>query len=145
MRQKIVFGALTALGLALGLGAGRRLTRPAGQPAAARPNIIFIIADDHTAQAISAYGSRLAQTLGIDRLAREGAILYNNVVSNSICGPSRATLLTGKLSHINGFRSNEEHFNRNQAVFPEELQKTATRPPGLASCTWAACPAASTT
>jgi len=95
----------------------------AGRPSAARPNVIFIISDDHTAQAISAYGSRLAKTPSIDRIAREGAIFYNNVVSNSICGPSRATLLTGKLSHLNGYKFNEKVFNVNQPVFPEELQK----------------------
>lgn len=89
-----------------------------------RPNVIFIISDDHTSQAISAYGSTLAQTPNIDRIAKEGAILYNNVVSNSICGPSRATLLTGKYSHTNGYKFNEKVFDITQPVFPEELQKT---------------------
>ncbi|WP_345271495.1 sulfatase family protein [Nibrella viscosa] len=89
----------------------------------ARPNIIFIISDDHTSQAISAYGSKLAKTPNIDRIAREGAILYNNIISNSICGPSRATLLTGKFSHTNGYKFNEKVFDINQPVFPEELQK----------------------
>ncbi len=93
------------------------------QTAPARPNVIFIISDDHTSQAISAYGSRLARTPNIDRIAREGAILHNNVVSNSICGPSRATLLTGKFSHTNGYKFNEKVFDINQPVFPEELQK----------------------
>jgi len=88
-----------------------------------RPNIIFIISDDHTSQAISAYGSKLATTPNIDRIAREGAILYNNVVANSICGPSRATLLTGKFSHMNGYKLNEKKFDVNQPVFPEEMQK----------------------
>ncbi|MHA8051838.1 sulfatase family protein [Aquirufa sp. ROCK-SH2] len=88
-----------------------------------RPNVIFIITDDHTSQAISAYGSKLAKTPNIDRIAKGGAILYNNVVVNSICGPSRATLLTGKYSHSNGYKLNEKVFDINQAVFPEELQK----------------------
>ncbi len=88
-----------------------------------KPNIIFIISDDHTSQAISAYGSKITKTPNIDRIAKSGAILYNNVVSNSICGPSRATLLTGKLSHKNGYKENEKVFNINQPVFPEELQK----------------------
>lgn len=88
-----------------------------------RPNVIFIITDDHTSQAISAYGSKLAKTPNIDRIAKGGAILYNNVVVNSICGPSRATLLTGKYSHSNGYKFNEKVFDINQAVFPEELQK----------------------
>ncbi len=109
-----------ALGLTLLLcsASSRQTTSPPAQP-----NIIFIISDDHTSQAISAYGSRLAQTPNIDRIAREGAILYNNVVTNSICGPSRATLLTGKFSHMNGYKFNERQFNINQPVFPEELQK----------------------
>jgi len=88
-----------------------------------RPNIIFIISDDHTSQAISAYGSKLAKTPNIDRIAKEGAILYNNVVANSICGPSRATLLTGQFSHTNGYKLNEKVFDINQPVFTEELQK----------------------
>ncbi len=92
-------------------------------PAQQRPNIIFIISDDHTSQAISAYGSKLAKTPSIDRIAREGAILYNNVVANSICGPSRATLLTGQFSHRNGYKFNEKIFDINQPVFTEELQK----------------------
>ncbi|WP_128546187.1 sulfatase family protein [Larkinella soli] len=92
-------------------------------PAPARPNVIFIISDDHTSQAISAYGSRLAKTPHIDRIAREGAILFNNVVANSICGPSRATLLTGQFSHRNGYKFNEKVFDINQPVFSEELQK----------------------
>ncbi len=93
------------------------------QQAPARPNIIFIFSDDHTHQAISAYGSKLAQTPNIDRIANEGAILHTNVVTNSICGPSRATLLTGKYSHLNGYKLNEKVFDVNQPVFPEELQK----------------------
>lgn len=93
------------------------------RPASERPNIIFIISDDHTSQAISAYGSKLAKTPNIDRIAREGAILYNNVVANSICGPSRATLLTGQFSHRNGYKFNEKEFDISQPVFTEELQK----------------------
>ncbi len=87
------------------------------------PNIIVIFSDDHAYQAISAYGSKLAKTPNIDRIANEGAILYTNVVTNSICGPSRATLLTGKYSHLNGYKVNEKVFDVNQPVFSEELQK----------------------
>jgi hypothetical protein len=61
-----------------------------------QPNIIFIFSDDHAYQAISAYGNRQVQTPNIDRIAREGALFTNAMVTNSICGPSRATLLTGK-------------------------------------------------
>ncbi len=70
-----------------------------------RPNILFIFSDDHAVNAISAYGSRLqdvAPTPHIDRIAREGAIFRNSFCANSICGPSRATVLTGLHSHKNG-------------------------------------------
>src|SRR5947209_4044062 len=66
------------------------------------PNILFIMSDDHGAQAISAYGSRLIKTPNIDRIAKEGMRLENCFVTNSICTPSRATILTGKYSHLNG-------------------------------------------
>jgi len=89
-----------------------------------RPNIVFIFSDDHAYQAISAYGSTLAQTPNIDRIAKEGVILKNQLVTNSICGPSRATLLTGKYSHKNGFKTNENpNFDLNQTIFTKELQK----------------------
>jgi arylsulfatase A-like enzyme len=73
-------------------------------PAAAteRPNILFIMTDDHAAHAISAYGSRVNQTPHLDRLAREGMLFRNAFVTNSICTPSRAAILTGKYSHLNG-------------------------------------------
>jgi arylsulfatase A-like enzyme len=70
--------------------------------AADRPNIIYIMSDDHAAHAISAYGSRVNQTPNIDRLAREGMLLRNVFATNSICTPSRATILTGQYSHLNG-------------------------------------------
>jgi arylsulfatase A-like enzyme len=88
-----------------------------------RPNIVFIISDDHAYQAISAYGSKLAQTPNIDRIAREGAIFTRAMVTNSICGPSRATLLTGKYSHMNGYTLNEKKFNTDQFLFPELLRQ----------------------
>src|ERR687883_485379 len=71
-------------------------------PRARRPNILFIMSDDHAAHAIGAYGSRVNQTPNLDRLAREGALLTNVFATNSICTPSRATILTGQYSHING-------------------------------------------
>lgn len=91
-----------------------------------RPNIIFIMADDHAAQAISAYGhpiSKLAPTPNIDRIASEGAIFDNNFCTNAICGPSRAVILTGKHSHVNGFRMNGNVFDGSQQTFPKLLQK----------------------
>jgi len=71
-------------------------------PAAARPNILFIMTDDHASHAISAYGSKVNVTPNLDRLATEGMLFENCFVTNSICTPSRATLLTGKYSHLNG-------------------------------------------
>jgi arylsulfatase A-like enzyme len=70
--------------------------------AADRPNIVFIMSDDHAAHAIGAYGSRVNRTPNIDRLAREGALLEHVMATNSICTPSRATILTGQYSHLNG-------------------------------------------
>jgi arylsulfatase A-like enzyme len=72
------------------------------QPDGKRPNIIFIMADDHAAHAISAYGSRVNRTPHIDRIAREGMLFRNVFATNAICTPSRATILTGQYSHING-------------------------------------------
>jgi arylsulfatase A-like enzyme len=76
--------------------------RPPEQAPATRPNIVFIMSDDHAAHAISAYGSRVNRTPNIDRLAREGMLLGNVFATNSICTPSRATILTGQYSHVNG-------------------------------------------
>lgn len=70
--------------------------------AAERPNIIFIFSDDHAQHAISAYGSKVNQTPHLDRLAKDGTRFVNSFVTNSICTPSRATLLTGQYSHLNG-------------------------------------------
>ncbi len=67
-----------------------------------RPNLVFILADDHAPHAISAYGSVVNATPQIDRLAREGATLTSTYCTNSICTPSRATILTGTYSHVNG-------------------------------------------
>jgi len=88
-----------------------------------KPNIVFIFSDDHAYQAISAYGNKLVQTPNIDRIAKAGALLENNFVGNSICGPSRATLLTGKYSHQNGYTANQRQFNINQFTFPQLLQQ----------------------
>jgi arylsulfatase A-like enzyme len=70
--------------------------------AAQRPNIVFIMSDDHAAHAISAYGSRVNRTPNIDRLAKEGMLMANVFATNSICTPSRAAILTGQYSHVNG-------------------------------------------
>ncbi len=89
---------------------------------AQRPNILFIMSDDHAYQAISAYGFGLNKTPHIDRLAEEGAIFTRACVTNSICAPSRAVLLTGKHSFINGKVDNVQPFDWNQNNFPKLLQ-----------------------
>ena len=88
-----------------------------------RPNIIFILSDDHAYQAIGAYGNKIAKTPNIDRLANEGALFKNAIVTNAICGPSRATFLTGKYSHKNGYPLNEQKFDTDQQLFPSLLQE----------------------
>jgi len=89
------------------------------------PNILIIFSDDHAYQAISAYGSKLMQTPNIDRIAKQGAIFKNVFVTNSLCAPSRATLLTGKYSHSNGLKINNisNPFNVQQQLFPRILQQ----------------------
>ncbi|WP_338088596.1 sulfatase [Pontibacter litorisediminis] len=89
-----------------------------------KPNIVIIVSDDHAFQAISAYGGNLMQTPNIDRIAKEGATFNKAYVTNSICGPSRAVILTGKYSHKNGFKDNENsHFDGSQNTFIKELGK----------------------
>ncbi|MCE9603913.1 MAG: sulfatase-like hydrolase/transferase, partial [Planctomycetia bacterium] len=86
------------------------------------PNIVFLFADDHAYQAISAYGSTINRTPNLDRIANEGMLFRNCYVTNSICGPSRACILTGKYSHRNGFYQNGDKFDGAQTTFPKLLQ-----------------------
>ena len=91
------------------------------------PNIIFIFTDDHATNAISAYGGLfedLAPTPNIDRIASEGALLENALCTNAICGPSRASVLTGKYSHVNGYYKNYKGgvFDNQQWTFPQALK-----------------------
>ena len=87
------------------------------------PNIVFIFSDDHATHAISAYGSKINSTPNLDRIAREGAVFHNSFCANSICGPSRACILTGKHSHKNGFLRNGNRFDGSQTTFPKLLQQ----------------------
>ena len=87
------------------------------------PNIVFIMSDDHAYQAVSAYGHGLNNTPNIDRIAKEGALFEKCFVTNSICAPSRAVMLTGKHSFINGKVDNIQDFNWNQDNFAKQLQK----------------------
>lgn len=96
---------------------------PQKEAAVKRPNIVIIISDDHAYQTISAYGSKMMQTPNIDRIANEGVRFDKAYVTNSICGPSRAVILTGKYSHKNGFKDNESSvFNGDQDSFVKQLQ-----------------------
>ena len=91
-----------------------------------RPNIVWIFSDDHATNAIGAYGSHLKDenlTPNIDRIAAEGMLFERCYVGNSICAPSRATLLTGKHSHLNGKFDNRGPFNHDQQQFQKILQK----------------------
>ena len=88
-----------------------------------KPNILFIMSDDHAYQAISAYDDKLIQTPNIDRIANEGILFNNACVTNSICAPSRAVILTGKHSHINGKIDNHAKFDDSQTTFPQIFQK----------------------
>jgi len=88
-----------------------------------RPNIIFIMSDDHAAHALSCYGSKINKTPNLDRIAAEGMRFDNCFCTNSICAPSRATILTGKYSHLNGIIRNGMKFDAGQQTFPKLLQR----------------------
>ena len=94
--------------------------------AAKRPNILFIFTDDHAYQAVGAYNSWLKEhcpTPNIDSLARDGMLFEECYVTNSICGPMRAAIQTGKYSHANGFLVNGNKFDGTQQTFPKLLRK----------------------
>ena len=86
-------------------------------------NILYIMSDDHSYQTISAYDQRYIHTPNIDRIGNEGVRFTNSFVANSISGPSRACMLTGKHSHANGFINNSTTFNGDQMTFPKLLQQ----------------------
>lgn len=107
--------------ICLGLLAACALTASAAN----RPNVLFIFSDDHSWQTISAYGDsrHLVETPNIDRLAKEGMRFDRCLVSNSICGPCRAVVMTGKYSHLNGFYNNSNsRFDGSQQTMPKLLQ-----------------------
>jgi len=113
-RSRVANGAIVSLAL-IHLAA-------APAPAQPRCNILFVYTDDHAYQAISAYGSRINQTPNIDRLAVEGMRFDNCLVTNSICGPMRATIQTGKYSHVNGVFTNRNTFDQSQPTMPQMLR-----------------------
>jgi arylsulfatase A-like enzyme len=122
MKQKPILALLATLLLGFAFADLGRAA-PASAP---RPNIVFIFSDDHAYQAISAYDDprHLIQTPHIDRLAKEGMLFSRCLVPNSICGPSRATVLTGTYNHINGFYNNSNcRFDGSQTTFPKLLRQ----------------------
>lgn len=87
-----------------------------------RPNILLIFSDDHAAQAVGCYGSKVNQTPNLDRIATGGMRFSNCFCTNALCGPSRAVVLTGKYSHLNGFRKNGDVFDGSQQTMAKLLQ-----------------------
>jgi len=94
-----------------------------GQTKRKKPNILFIMTDDHASHAMSCYGSKINKTPNLDRIANEGMRFTNSFCTNSICAPCRAVILTGKYSHINGVKDNRQKFDGSQQTFPKLLQK----------------------
>ena len=94
-----------------------------GSPPDERPNILFIMSDDHAWQAISQYGADRNTTPNIDRIGREGLVFDRHFVENSICAPSRAAILTGTFSHLHGVPTNAEKFDGTQPTFPALAQE----------------------
>lgn len=123
MRSRLTaFGLGTGLCLLAGSYAPAALSDDAPAMATAeRPNIVFIMADDHAYQAISAYGSQLVSTPNIDRIARDGVRFDRALVQNSLCAPARAALLTGKMSHINGVLTQLEPLDGKQPTLQSRL------------------------
>ena len=122
MFMRFLAGVPIGIGM-LGLLLNIVVTRGIVQAAPERPNILFIMSDDHAYQAISAYGSNRNKTPHIDRIAAEGMRFDRCYVTNSICGPSRACILTGKYSHKNGFYDNQSTFDGSQTTLPKLLQQ----------------------
>jgi arylsulfatase A-like enzyme len=116
MKSKVILGILAGVCLVGVLSFSFKPKKPK------RPNILFIMSDDHAYQAISAYSNKLITTPNIDRIANEGMLFSNACVTNSICAPSRAVILTGKHSHINGKVDNYFPFDTNNVTFPQILQ-----------------------
>lgn len=126
MKGLIPIGTLAILATYMAAGCANKLTETTAENQAKRPNILFIMSDDHTAQAWGIYGGILEEyvhTPNIDRLAEEGTVLTNCLVSNSICTPSRATILTGQYSHVNGVTTLGAGLSPAYNNIAKELQK----------------------
>ena len=133
-REFIKYTLGISAGFVSGCGKNIKITESS---LASKPNILFIMSDDHAYQALSCYGSPYFKTPNIDRLASEGMLFENAFVTNSICAPSRAAILTGKYSHLNGLKTNINPnpvvakrdgyqmlpFDNDQQTFPKILQQ----------------------
>lgn len=97
------------------------------RPTAQRPNLLFIMADDHATHALSAYDATLTKTPNLDRLAHEGMRFDNCFCTNALCTPSRATILTGTYNHVNGVTTLETHFDARQPTFPGLIRDAGYR------------------
>jgi arylsulfatase A-like enzyme len=120
---RVLANSLLAVSL---IGAWPVFTVGSDEPVAERPNIVFFFTDDHAPHAIGAYDGWLKSvnpTPKIDQLAAEGMLFRNSFCTNSICGPSRAVIITGKHSHKNGFMNNGNNFDGSQQTFPKLLQQ----------------------
>ena len=122
MPTKTINHIFTASSLML-LLAAQSVVLHAAETASAKPNILFILSDDHALRTISAYDGAINKTPNIDRLAKEGAVFDNWFVGNSICCPCRASLMTGKHSTANGVTGNSSAWNGNQWVYSREIGK----------------------
>ena len=112
---------LPAIGLAALSSAESKAQTTNGQK---QYNIVYIMTDDHTAQMMSCYDNRYVSTPNLDRIANDGVRFVNSFVANSLSGPSRACMLTGKHSHKNGFTNNEHGvFDGSQQTMPKLLRK----------------------
>ena len=116
-------GSMAASGMALSLLPSCNSIGQMKGAKAKRPNIIFIMTDDHASHALSCYGSKINKTPNLDRIAKEGMLFKNSFCTNSICAPCRAVILTSKYSHLNGVIDNRKKFDGSQQTFPKLLQK----------------------
>ena len=122
IRYNTVFFSLTSAAMGVSLIACK--DKKSENTVSEKPmNILYIMCDDHSYQTISAYDRRFIETPNIDRIATEGVRFTNSFVANSLSGPSRACLLTGKHSHKNGFTDNTKTFDGSQQTFPKLLQQ----------------------
>jgi len=121
--KSVALAAASAGAAAVFPGCGDASTGGRSSAGRKRPNILFIMSDDHASHALSCYGSVINKTPNLDRIANEGMRFNNAFCTNSICGPCRATILTSKYSHLNGFYSNATTFDPTQLTFPKVLQK----------------------